>query len=290
MEEKKSVKLKNKVDWKRVVKLSLISVALLLLVVINVISAVGGRDERADSCVVAYADSAAVPTGNELNYYFVIPSGTLIRGYDRCIIDNNVGCISLNLYLGADTSSYYRYSYAVWYRTNSIPTSVHGQPFLELSNNIDVSKYSYTVLTDFVVYFNSNIIDLLGDRFPNDVKLLSFSITYNSTSYTGWFINGLSNETLTIHTVPYYENGLDIGYQDGYRDGFDEGKTKGFNEGYAYGQDDTLGLTTIITSSLDVVHNFLNTPFFGDITLGMIFNVVLTAGVAILFLKFFAGG
>lgn len=97
------------------------------------------------------------------------------------------------------------------------------------------------------------------------------------------------------HTAGFDEGKL-LGHSEGFTTGYNQGKGQGYSEGYNIGYNDgenktlSVQLTNPISSFLQPVHEFMNTKFFGDLTYGSIFNVVLFVAVALIFIKMFSGG
>lgn len=107
-----------------------------------------------------------------------------------------------------------------------------------------------------------------------------------------------------LYVDEIYENGYDVGYGEGYSvgdtdgysrgysvgdtDGYSRGHTVGYSEGLNKGHSDSI--SNPISSFLEPVHQFMNTPFFGTLTFASIFNIVLFVLLAIIFIKMFAGG
>lgn len=93
-----------------------------------------------------------------------------------------------------------------------------------------------------------------------------------------------------------YDYAYDVGYESGWLTGNGEGYNDGENIGYNNGYSDGLNkghseqLTNPLTSFLEPVHKFMNTPFFGDLTYATIFNIILFVAVATIFIKMFSGG
>ena len=318
MEEKKSIKLKNKVDWKRVVKLSLISVALLLLVVLNVVSAVGGRDERADSGVVAYAEVSGQTYG-ESRYYFELPVDMFLARSDggtTTFVNNNAGVVSLNFYLDFGVNEY-RYSYATWYTTNNTHIDIiNGQPLLRLTNlEYTMGSIGRNYLTaPFRVYLSADIIERLytyGNSLDNtDLYLSRLAVSINGVNYN--YDTNINNIRLDVYQELGYNAGYGAGESAGYDSGYDSGYTAGESAGYDSGYDSGYnagesagyeegynnglqkGMSEVVVNPfvalLNPIDDFINMPLFGDFTLGSFISVVLFVSLAIIFLKMFAGG
>lgn len=100
----------------------------------------------------------------------------------------------------------------------------------------------------------------------------------------------------SVGSTDGYERGYDEGYDLGYEDGVPVGYDTGYTSGYSDGHSDGLNLghsdriTNPISSFIEPVHQFMNTPFFGTLTYATIFNIVLFVAVAVIFIKMFSGG
>lgn len=85
-----------------------------------------------------------------------------------------------------------------------------------------------------------------------------------------------------------YDKGYEIGRNDGYLNGENVGYSNGYSDGLNKGHSEQI--TNPLTSFLEPVHRFMNTPFFGDLTYATIFNIILFVAVATIFIKMFSGG
>lgn len=163
---------------------------------------------------------------------------------------------------------------------------------------------------------NSNYIDIYYNSVTAD-----FDDTFEVSAYVsedgGWqdyyyriitidgvvpkdFENFLNEYATKLYGDGVYQDGYDSGYTDGESIGYQSGYTAGDSAGYIRGH--TVGyaegvnkghsdsITNPISTFLEPVHQFMNTPFFGTLTYASIFNIVLFVLIALIFIKMFAGG
>lgn len=81
-----------------------------------------------------------------------------------------------------------------------------------------------------------------------------------------------------------YQEGLDVGYDRGYTVGESAGLAEGYNQGF--NEAGGGGFKWLISS----VQEFLDVKFFGDFGIGTLLYLALGVALAMLFVKFFAGG
>lgn len=75
-----------------------------------------------------------------------------------------------------------------------------------------------------------------------------------------------------------------------YQAGYDSGYNSGYNQGVIDGSNQELDKINPVSYFLEPVSTFLSTPIFGKFSIGSALSVVLFVGVALIFIKMFAGG
>lgn len=75
-----------------------------------------------------------------------------------------------------------------------------------------------------------------------------------------------------------------------YQVGYDEGYNSGYNQGVIDGGNQQLNKLNPVSYFLEPVSVFLSTPIFGNLSIGAALSIVMFVGVALIFIKMFAGG
>lgn len=210
---------------------------------------------------------------------------------------NNYNCeITLLLRFG-DSYSVYPLNNG-FIEVSSLGSNFSGNGFIRFSNG----SFSSNVPYDFILYFYSGShIDNYNIAFDNGFKQ-GFNVAehiYYDVGYDEGYQDGINagyEDGYSVGSTDGYERGYDEGYDLGYEDGVPVGYDTGFSAGYSDGHSDGLNLghsdriTNPISSFIEPVHQFMNTPFFGTLTYATIFNIVLFVAVAVIFVKMFSGG
>lgn len=227
-------------------------------------------------------------------------------GFDMLYI-NNVSNILLEGWL--DELTYTNNLYYVYYQ------DVNNYCFIEK----ELLGYNISVVSNGTAY---NVYQVVGGWNIPESGYIDVNITSPKTEVNGLTV-GAQNELLTgflnVHTnyvkadvnTGYnngydsgYDVGYDVGYEDGsndtsndmydqiqnaYDDGYYDGEEEGYKNGYNLGVSEQITLNPVSTF-LEPVSAFMNINLFGGFSIGMAFSVVLFVGVALIFIKMFAGG
>ena len=113
-------------------------------------------------------------------------------------------------------------------------------------------------------------------------------------SYTDGYNAGYNNGYSAGDSAGYvrgYDYGYDVGYDAGVDAGYDAGDSagyvRGYDEGYLSGAE---GYNSVGEFVAGTITSFLDTPLFGDLTIGGIMLIVISIPLVVVFLKKFAGG
>lgn len=128
---------------------------------------------------------------------------------------------------------------------------------------------------------------------PDKYQVKNFTINHNVVFSSANYISFvLPNWQLTsagplnsLFNVLY--NSTRSGF---YQTGYDSGYNFGYNVGVNDGVNQQLGKLNPVSYFLEPVSTFLSTPIFGKFSIGSALSVVLFVGVALIFIKMFAGG
>ena len=113
---------------------------------------------------------------------------------------------------------------------------------------------------------------------------------YYGSSSPAWFqlfTFKVGKKDFTDYVVNYrsylYDIITGVGDQN-YNNGYNKGHAEGYDQGAA------AGITNPITVFIQPIDSFLNTPIFGQISIGDILSLIIFVMVALVFIKMFAGG
>lgn len=195
---------------------------------------------------------ASVPTGITLDCSFII-TNTIYQGFDEFYYIMQMS----NVY--SDGKYYLNFSGFKLGRTAN-------------GERINIRQYYFE---------NGQFITVI----PTPDFIDSYRITLvnpTSTNIANDMIKRLSSR------VEAYE----IGYNYGESTGFEKGEIQGYDLGYSSGYNTALTdkFTNPVNSILQPVSAFLETNLFGGVSIGSILSVAIFVGLALIFIKMFAGG
>lgn len=192
-------------------------------------------------------------------------------------------------------------SYNVPYFSPSTKTQ-DATAFISYKNNSGPKQlvyiYSFNIVLNtkdkYTLRFTG--LELNSNKRVNGIELVTFRKVDNQFVCTP-HIDGYA----TILFIPEYNIGNHILfkifpeipiYKDFYELGYNEEKKCGYDLGYASGYNQALTdkFTNPINSILEPVSSFLETKLFGGVSIGSMLSVAIFVGLALIFIKMFAGG
>lgn len=192
-------------------------------------------------------------------------------------------------------------SYNVPYFSPSTTTQA-ATAFISFKNNSGSKQlvyiYSFNIVLNtkdkYTLRFTG--LELNSNRRVNGIELVTFQKVDNQFVCTP-HIDGFA----TILFIPEYNIGNNILfkifpeipiYNDFYESGYDKGKKDNYDLGYASGYNAAMTekFTNPINSILQPVSTFLETKLFGEASIGSMLSVAIFVGLALIFIKMFAGG
>ena len=186
--------------------------------------------------------------------------------------------------------------------------NVHG--FSTVKYNSAVSLQSNFVRYEFVLSNNQKLYITFTRppawaSIPSDFDFSDYDTSYQYTSFTVVVHNSNSSAYSDGYTAGVnagYNSGYSVGYDDGkkfgksegetigYNKGFSAGKTEGYSSGYNKGLSETLSSISPWKVLVDGVDTFFNAKLFGNISIGLLFELGLGIILFGFVIKLFFGG
>lgn len=186
--------------------------------------------------------------------------------------------------------------------------NVHG--FSTVKYNSAVSLQSNFVRYEFVLSNNQKLYITFTRpsawaSIPSDFDFSDYDTSYQYTSYTVVVHNSNSSAYSDGYTAGVnagYNSGYSVGYDEGklfgksegetigYNKGFSAGKTEGYSSGYNKGLSETLSSISPWKVLVDGVDTFFNARLFGNISIGLLFELGLGIILFGFVIKLFFGG
>lgn len=186
--------------------------------------------------------------------------------------------------------------------------NVHG--FSTVKYNSAVSLQSNFVRYEFVLSNNQKLYITFTRpsawaSIPSDFDFSDYETSYQYTSYSVVVHNSNSSAYSDGYTAGVnagYNSGYSVGYDDGkkfgksegetigYNKGFSAGKTEGYSSGYNKGLSETLSSISPWKVLVDGVDTFFNAKLFGNISIGLLFELGLGVILFGFVIKLFFGG
>ena len=186
--------------------------------------------------------------------------------------------------------------------------NVHG--FSTVKYNSAVSLQSNFVRYEFTLSNNQKLYITFTRppawaSIPSDFDFTDYDISYQYTSFTVVVHNSNSSAYSDGYTAGVnagYNSGYSVGYEDGkkfgksegetigYNNGYSAGKSAGYSEGYNKGLSETLSSISPWKVLVDGVDTFFNAKLFGNVSIGLLFELGLGIILFGFVIKLFFGG
>lgn len=232
-------------------------------------------------------------SGNEFTLSYLIPEG-------HAYIENRADSVV--------TFSNFAQYYSKLLTNELAFTNVRG--FSTVKYNSAVSKQENRVSYEFTLTNNSKLyihFERPGSwaSVPSDFNFTDYDTSYLYTSYSVVVHNANSSAYADGYTAGVnsgYNSGYSVGYDEGksfgksegetigYNNGYSSGKSAGYTEGYNKGLSETLSSISPWKVLVDGVDTFFNAKLFGNISIGLLFELGLGIILFGFVIKLFFGG
>lgn len=274
----------------KIVKPIFVILIVIFLVLIAVIGAVKVFNQDDTASADSYNSDYGISEQPSLDYFWEIsPLRELTEEQFSYFSSGTTYDIDLDMYVHS-TRTNFVYSTYCHFDTLTVGKTANYWIFTFHTTTVNtqnvVIRYIYHNVS--TVYYTPQV------QMSNMLVFLSPQMVLTSSYDTPQIAKLLWNSALFVElpdiAATARQNGYDAGVIFGEDLGFQNGYSQGYEVGFKEGQAVSPVYSNPVSFFLEPVSLFLGTPLFGSFSIGMALSIVLFVGVALIFIKMFAGG